>query len=149
MSRSHCTFWVTSPTFEVRLRNSCTDKSGSSAGAFALTDIEEEPGEHGHAGDEEQRHRGGVVVGREDAGDEQTEPDGGQDGAHDVEVSSGIGRDRIDESSAEEEDDHDDGDLKEERDSPADRRRDDAADERTGRGADAAHPADDAERSGT
>ena len=60
----------------------------------------------------------------------------------------GSGGERVDDPAAEQDDQRDDRGLEDERGPPADRGGDEAADQRSGGGADAAQPADDAERPG-
>ena len=151
ISSSHWTFCVTRPRFEMRLRNSAVDSSGSLPGPLLGADVEEEPRQERAAPaasrtaisqtllsaceDARSRRR----TGRRPTGPRRRCRRGGSGRAAAGSTSS----------AAEQEDHHDDQGLEHEGRPPTDRRGDETADQRSGRGADAAHPADHAERPGT
>ena len=90
-----------------------------------------------------------VVVGGEDPHHDQDEAGGRQDRAEGVEGPGRIGRDGIDDRAAQQDDHRDDHGLEDEGRPPADRGGDETADQRSGGGADAAHPGDHPEGPGT
>jgi len=91
-------------------------------------------------------HQWNAVVGGEDAEYQHDQPQRGEHGTDRVERPVGLWRDRVGQASAEQQDDHDDEGLEQECGTPADGGGDQAADERTGRCAQAAESADDPER---
>jgi hypothetical protein len=72
MSTSHCTFWVTSPMFDVRLRNSPVDSNGSSP-LRSSANVDEEQTEDHASEDQQDPHEHEVVVGGQHAQDDQHE----------------------------------------------------------------------------
>ena len=138
MRTSHWVFWVIRPRFDVRLRNRLVEQRPFPARSFARThrkNHQDEP-----AGDEEPEHQPEVVVGRQDARDEQDEPEGRQHGADGVEGRVGFCRQRVLDIAAQHDDQRDDHGLEDEGPPPAQRGSDEAADEGSGCGADAAGP---------
>ena len=98
---------------------------------------------------QQRRHQHAVVVGLEDPEDHEEHADGGQDRSERIEGTRRVRRDRIDDPAAEQDDRRNDHGLKDERRAPADPGRDDTADQRSCRCADATQPADDAEGPGS
>ena len=76
MSSSHWVFWVTRPRFDVRLRNRPVGQQRLLAPALLGPHRQEEPRQDQRAGDDQAEHQPEVVVGRQDARDDQDEADG-------------------------------------------------------------------------
>ena len=107
------------------------------------------PAEDDGSDNQQHRHQHEVVVGREDPHHDQDEAGGRQDRAEGVEGAGRIGRDGIDDRAAQEDDHRDDERLENEGRPPTDRGGDETSDQRSGRGSDASHPGDHAERART
>jgi len=118
------------------------------AGPLARAGVEEEPDQEGRSGRQEHGHQQAVGVGLEDPEHDEEHAHGGEDGAEGVEGTRRVRRDGILHAASEQDDQHDDSRLEDERRPPADRRSDEAADQRTCRRADAPQPADHAEGAG-
>ena len=118
------------------------------ARSLAGADVEEEPGQEREPEHEEHREERVVGAGLQDPEDDAEHADRREDRSDGVEGSRRVRRERIDEATAQQDDRRDDRGLEDERGPPADSRRDQAADQRPGRGADPAEPADRAERPG-
>ena len=136
------------PRLEVRLRNSPVDSSGSFPARSRERIQRKNQHQQGGAQSQEDRHQQAVAAGLEDPQDHKQHAEGRKDRPDGVEGAGRIRRQGIHELAAEQDDHGDDRGLEQERGSPADRGGDQAPDQRAGRGADAAHPADAAERPG-
>ena len=142
-------FWVTRARLQVRFLNSPVESSGSFPARSRRADVEEErePGTR-------RRARGTttksdvVGAGLQDPEHDEEHADRREDRSDRVEGTRRVGGQRIDEATAQQDDRRDDQGLEDERGPPADSRGDHAADQRPGRGADAAEPADHAEGPG-
>ena len=132
----------------MRLRNRLVDSSGSLPARSLAAHPGEEPHQDQGTGGEQGEHQPEVIVGRQDARHHQDEADGGQDRSAGVEGARRIRRQGIMDPAAQHDDQRDDQGLEDERCPPADRRGDQAPEQRPGGGADAAHRADRAERAG-
>ena len=112
-------------------------------------DVEVEPDQERDSEHEEHGEERVVGPGLEDPEDHEEHADRREDRPDRVEGSRRVGRERIDETTAEQDDRRDDRGLEDERRPPADPRRDHTSDQRPCRGADTPQPADRAEGPGT
>ena len=85
ISSSHWMFWVTSPRFEVRLRNRLGGQQRLLARSLAGADVEEEPEQERGAEREEDDQQRVVVAGLQDPDDQERHAGRGQDGSDAVE----------------------------------------------------------------
>ena len=118
------------------------------SGPLAGADEEEERQHEGRSDHQEDRHQGVVGAGLKDPDDDAEHADRRQDRPDRVERTGRVGLERIFEAAAQQDDHRDDDGLEDERGAPADRRGDQASDQRPCRCADAAEPADHAEGPG-
>ena len=141
-------FCVTSPRFDVRFLNRRGGQQRFLARSLASAGVEEEPDQEGGSGGQQHCHQREVAVGLEDPEHDEEHADRRQDRSERVERAGRVGRERVGDPAAQQDDQRDDRRLEDERGAPADRGGDETADQRSGRGADASQPADDAERPG-
>ena len=113
---------------------------------LASAGVEEEPDQERGSGRQQHRHQQRVAVGLEDPEHDEEHADRRQDGSEPIEGTGRVGREGVGDPAAEQDDQRDDRGLEDERGPPADRGGDETADQRSGRGAEASQPADDAER---
>src|SRR6185437_5101348 len=121
-------------------------QQGLLTGPLAAADPDEEPGQDQRSHHEQDGHQDQVLVGGQDPPNQDHQAYGGQHRPDGVERTGRVGGHRVNEAAAEQHDDHDDEGLEDEGGPPADGRGDQAADQRPGGGADAAHAADQPER---
>ena len=148
MSISHCTFCVTSPRLDVRLRKSLVESSASFPTRSRFRTQTKKTEDDERPGDDQERAQDEVVVGRQNPDDQCHQPSRRQDRPDHVERASRVGRQRIMDTATEQDDEDDHDGLKDEGGASGDDRGDESPDQGTGGGADPAHAADDAERLG-
>ena len=123
-------------------------QQGFLAGSLASARVEKEPDEKRGSGRQQRRHQREVAVGLQNPEHDEEHADRRQDRSEPVERTGRVGRERVGDPAAEQDDQRDDRGLEDERGAPVNCGGDETADQRSGRGAEAAQPADDAERPG-
>ena len=139
-------FWVISPRFDVLVLEQARGQQRFLACSLASAGVEEERDQEGGSGRQQHDHQRGVAVGLENPEHDEEHADRRQDRSERVEGTGRVGREGVGDPAAEQDDQRDDRGLEDERGPPADRGGDETADQRSGGGAEASQPADDAER---
>ena len=135
---------------ESEIRRSIFEQAGRQerlpAGSFSPADVDEEPEQENCTDRRENRRENVVRPDLQDREHEAEQADGRENRADRVEGSLRVGRERIDDAAPAQKDDsaNDEG-LEHERSAPADSRRDETSDQRSGGGTDTSHPHDRAE----